>query len=106
MKPIAWSALVFVLLSLPFSGISQQAPRAQFAASLAIQGVGVYKIDFTADSIQRQDRVISFRGNVDIRITSIAGRVSRVFQADEVIYNLDTPGDVELPRLGHFTFGK
>ena len=109
MKRIALSAMVFVLVSLPSSGISQQASRGHVTARLKVPGVGVYKIDFAADAMQRQDRVISFTGNVEVRITSITGRMSPVINADQVIYNLDT-GDVEIPGPGnltsHLTFGK
>jgi lipopolysaccharide assembly outer membrane protein LptD (OstA) len=109
MKRLALSAMVFVLVTLPSSGISRQAPRAQLSARLTVPGVGLYKIDFTADSMQRQDRVISFTGNVEVRITSITGQVSPAINADQVIYNLDT-GDVEIPGPGnltsHLTFGK
>ena len=106
MRRIALSVFVLILVGLPTLGISQQAPRAHVSARLTLPGVGLYKIDFTADSMQRHDRVISFSGNVEVWLTSINGRASRVFDADEVIYNLDTPGDVEIPRFGRFTFGK
>jgi lipopolysaccharide assembly outer membrane protein LptD (OstA) len=108
MKRLALSAMVFVLVSLPSSGISQQASRGHVSAKLVVRGVGLYKIDFTADSMQRQDRVISFTGNVEVRITSISGQMSPVINSDQVIYNLDT-GDVEIPFPGnltsHLTFG-
>jgi len=106
MKRVALSALVFVLFSLTTLGISQQTPRSQIEARLAVPGVGLYKIQITADSMRRQDRIIHFEGNVEVWLSSINGRASRVFQADEVIYNFDTPGDVEIPRFGHFSFGK
>jgi hypothetical protein len=106
MKRIALSGLVFVLLSLPMVGISLQAPRAQFVAPVFNTRNGLYKIEFTADSMQRQDRVIHFQGHVEVWRISVSGRPLPVFQAFEATYNLDTPGEVEIPSLGHFTFGE
>jgi hypothetical protein len=108
MKRIAMLLLVFVIVSLPSPGISQQTPRAHVTARLPIRDVGrvgLYKIDFTADTMQRQDRVIHFEGSVEVRLISFAGLVRPVFQADEVNFNLDT-GDLEIARLGHFNFGE
>jgi lipopolysaccharide assembly outer membrane protein LptD (OstA) len=105
MKRLALCIVLLVLVMLPSLGASQQASRVNVSIFFNAPNVGVYRLGFTADSMQRQDRVITFKGNVEVRITPISTRTSPVIQANEVIYNVDT-GNVEIPNFGHFSFGK
>lgn len=90
--------LVFAATAMP-----QQAQRAQFAARMAGEG-HLKKIEFTADTMKREDSTVRFMGNVDVRITSIRQSDDRtIIHADEVVYHLDT-GAVETRGNGNVTF--
>jgi lipopolysaccharide assembly outer membrane protein LptD (OstA) len=102
MKRTVLAICVFVVFAA--TAMSQQAQRAQFAARMAGQQGHLKKIEFTADTMTKEDRTVHLMGNVEVRITSVRQSDDRtIIHANEVIYHLDT-GDVETRGNGNVTF--